>query len=366
MHYSYESIGAVKPAQYVNSLINNLLLRYRFGSFSDVMRGYFQFAIVFFLHRAPYPGAKKQLLQAFAAHFSCISSFNNKSYARAQVGQFLEWDYEITRDNKIQTQKDCEFCPLVSIIVRTCQRAEVLREALISIRNQTYSNIEVIVVEDGEASAEKMIVEEFSDLNIRYYSTGKKAGRSEAGNLALSKAAGEYINFLDDDDIFFADHVETLVQALAQNRKYLAAYAFGFETPVVVESTSPYKYHIKAYNKRYTTAFDEVELCYHNFIPIQCIMFSRRLYEEFGGFDSSLDYLEDWDLWVRYAQRTKYICVEKTTSLYRVPFEQKIQKERQHQLDEALKTVRKKHESYEIPVSAARLAVYGKKRIWEK
>ena len=63
--------------------------------------------------------------------------------------------------------------------------------------------------------------------------------------------------------------------------------------------------------------------------------------EEFGGFDSSLDYLEDWDLWVRYAQRTKYICVEKTTSLYRVPFEQKIQKERQHQLDEALKTVRK-------------------------
>ena len=53
MHYSYESIGAVKPAQYVNSLINNLLLRYRFGSFSDVMRGYFQFAIVFFLHRAP-------------------------------------------------------------------------------------------------------------------------------------------------------------------------------------------------------------------------------------------------------------------------------------------------------------------------
>ena len=54
------------------------------------------------------------------------------------------------------------------------------------------------------------------------------------------------------------------------------------------------------------------------------------------------------------------------TGIYRVPFEQKIQKERQHQLDEALKTVRKKHESYEIPVSAARLAVYGKKRIWEK
>ena len=61
-----------------------------------------------------------------------------------------------------------------------------------------------------------------------------------------------------------------------------------------------------------------------------------------GALTATLDYLEDWDLWVRYAQRTKYICVEKTTSLYRVPFEQKIQKERQHQLDEALKTVTKK------------------------
>ena len=166
-----------------------------------------------------------------------------------------------------------------------------------------------------KASAEKNDRRRIFRFEYPIYSTGKKAGRSEAGNLALSKAAGEYINFLDDDDIFFADHVETLVQALAQNRKYLAAYAFGFETPVVVESTSPYKYHIKAYNKRYTTAFDEVELCYHNFIPIQCIMFSRRLYEEFGGFDSSLDYLEDWDLWVRYAQRTKYICSGKNNYL---------------------------------------------------
>ena len=72
-------------------------------------------------------------------------------------------------------------------------------------------------------------------------------------------------------------------------------------------------------------------------------MFSRRLYEEFGGFDSSLDYLEDSGFMGKVSTKDKkYICVEKTTSLYRVPFEQKIQKERQHQLDEALKTVLKK------------------------
>lgn len=366
MHYSYESMGIVKPTQYVNSLINNLLLRYRFGNLRCILKGYLQFAIVFFLHRQPYSGAKKQLFEAFKEHFSRIHFFRNGNLEEKQVGKFLEWDYELTRDARFKSQRESDFCPLVSVIVRTCQRPEVLREALISIKNQTYSNIEIVVVEDGKPSAEKMIAEEFKDLNIKYYSTEKKAGRSEAGNLALSKATGQYFNFLDDDDVFFADHIETLMQAINQDRKCLAAYAFGFETPVIVESTSPYKYDIKAYNKRYTTTFDEVELCYHNFIPIQCIMFSRCLYDELGGFDSSLDYLEDWDLWVRYAQKTTFICVEKTTSMYRVPFEQKVQNARQHQLDVALNTVRKKHESYKIPVSAAKLAVYGKKKIWEK
>ena len=176
----------------------------------------------------------------------------------------------------------------------------------------------------------------------------------------MEKARGEYLNFLDDDDLFFADHVETLVNALAET-KNLAAYAFGFETPVIVVDKNPYKYQVKGYNKRYRKLFDEVELCYHNLIPIQCIMFSKQLYKELGGFDTSLEYLEDWDLWVRYAQKTRYSCVEKTTSIYRVPFEQNIQKDRQKKLDDALSVVRKKHESYYIPVSAARLAIYGKK-----
>ena len=60
------------------------------------------------------------------------------------MGQFLEWDYEITRDNKIQTQKDCEFCPLVSIIVNL-SACRSFKRSVDQHRNQTYSNIEVIV-----------------------------------------------------------------------------------------------------------------------------------------------------------------------------------------------------------------------------
>ena len=92
-------------------------------------------------------------------------------------------------------------------------------------------------------------------------------------------------------------------------------------------------------------------------------MFSRELYEKYGGFDTSLDYLEDWDLWVRYSQGGAFACVEKTTSLYKVPYERKIQHDRQKKLDSAFKVVHEKHQSYLIPVSAAKLSKYGKLKI---
>ncbi len=361
-HYSYLNENEVKPTQYVNSLINNLLLRQRYGTFREKVKGYVGFLKVLAFYKPPYSGAKKELWKGFCGHISKIPSFQDTALRKAKVAKFLGWDYEIIRDGafvKCEKTKP-DFHPLVSIIVRTCQRPEVLRETLMSIKNQTYDNIEIIVVEDGETCAEQMIKQEFATENIRYFSTGNKVGRSKAGNLGLEKARGEYLNFLDDDDLFFADHVETLVNALAET-KNLAVYAFGFETPVIVVDKNPYKYQVKGYNKRYRKLYDEVELCYHNLIPIQCIMFSKQLYKDLGGFDTSLDYLEDWDLWVRYAQKTRYSCVEKTTSIYKVPFEQNIQNDRQKKLDDALSVVRKKHESYYIPVSAARLAAYGKK-----
>lgn len=358
-HFSYQNAYEVKPIQYVNSLINNLLLRYRYGGIFDIIRGHLNFWKVALLYKSAYPHSKRQILSAYFAHWKKGLYFYRSRIEANSPAKFINWDYEVVRDGSFVKEDTARHQPKVSILVRTCQRADVLWETLKSIQNQTYQNVEVIVVEDGEPSSKNMIEKEFPNMNAKYYFTGEKKGRSVAGNLALEKATGEYFNFLDDDDLFYADHIETLVSQL-ENSSALAAYAFGFETPVIIHSQSPFSYEVKGYNKRYQRCFDEVELCYHNYIPIQCIMFSRRLYEKLGGFDTSLDYLEDWDLWVRYAQKTRFLCVKKTTSLYKVPFNQKTQKERQDKLDQALEIVREKHKEYEIKVSAARLAAYGK------
>ena len=177
--------------------------------------------------------------------------------------------------------------PKVSIIIRTCGRPEVLCGALESVRRQTYNHIEVVVVEDGENCSEAYIREHFSDLELQYFSSGEKVGRCRVGNLGMEKATGEYLNFLDDDDYFLPEHVERLVQELG-SREYQAVYAISEEHQT---KKIQGKQVVKRKLVRYRQPYNKLLLCYLNYIPIQSIMFSRSLFEQYGGFDESLEVL---------------------------------------------------------------------------
>ena len=86
-------------------------------------------------------------------------------------------------------------------------------------------------------------------------------------------------------------------------------------------------------------------------------MFEKTLFENYGGLDEGLDALEDWDLWVRYSLYTDFDCIEKTTSIYRVPKDHNINRKRQKELDDALAVVRNKHKSYMQTVSVYDMAM---------
>lgn len=363
MHYSYEEAGVVKPNQHVFGVINNLMLRYRFGGIKDILKGHLKF---WFLMGVPsaFPHSKRMLLREYVRSFVNIPHFHSsKSHGKNKdfTPQFRMWDYSQNREGGYYVNKFPEELPKVSVIVRTCGRPAILRETLISLRNQTYPEIEIVVAEDGPDISRRMIKEEFSDLNIAYFATGEKAGRSRTGNLAMEKATGKYLNFLDDDDLFFADHIEVLVSQLIKGENR-AAYAFAFETPVEIHSRDPYEYTVKQYREVHKHEFDKIVLCHHNYIPIQSIMFEKSLFEEYGGLDENLDALEDWDLWVRYSLHTDFTCVKKTTSIYRVPFNRKINAKRQKALDEALVVVRNKHKEYIQTVSVYDLAMMYERR----
>ena len=358
IHYCYKNAGEIKPVQYYNSIINNLNLRRKYGSFRQRLAWYKHFLKVM-IRKGPFKGSRKNLLKYFFKNFKNMSHYtkwrnnaDNKDYFNNFKPNFVYFDYEFVRQGDFEPiEIKLEEMPLVSILVRTCGRPNVLRETLISLRNQTYKNIEVVVVEDGENISEKMINEEFSDLNIIYKSTGEKQGRCRVGNIAMKLANGKYLNFLDDDDLFFADHVETLVQALSKNKCYKIAYSTSFETKIEVKSREPkYEYIEESRVLVHNRPFSRIRLLTINLFPIQAVMFEKSLFEKYGGLDEELDNLEDWEMWQRYSTENTFLYVPKTTSLYRVPAKTENYKERQKELDSYYKKAKEKVNSRNIVI----------------
>ena len=225
-HYTYESAGEVKPNQFYNSTFNNLMLRYKFGSRKDIIQGYLLFYSLLAV-KGPSQDHKKIILKNTRKSFLLGLKFRKWYQQNKELNFqpiFRGWDYDLIRDGAFYVNRKPMNLPFVSIIVRTCGRPSVLRETLLSLRNQTYQNFEVVIVEDGPDISRKLVEIEFSDLNYQYHYTGENVGRCEAGNIALLMAKGDYFNFLDDDDLFYADHIEVLVAALEQIRGHKEAY----------------------------------------------------------------------------------------------------------------------------------------------
>jgi GT2 family glycosyltransferase len=340
VHRTYREAGEVKPLQVFGGVATNLALRARYGGLLRTLEG---LAMVAGEILAPqsFPGRRMGLVKAGLGFLWRWPYFAWTRVAATDRFRphFSGWGYELRRDgafhefasrrDSLETEK-----PLVSILIRTVDRCAWLREALASCANQTYENIEVVVIEDGPEKS-RAIVDEFADrLAIRYRSTGDRVGRSVAGNIALAEARGEWLNFLDDDDLFFADHVEVLVDAV-RRRRVAGAYALAWETQTEFLDRQHAHYVEILHVTRHQQRFDRLELWHHNYLPIQAVLFNRRLFEEHGGFDPGMDQLEDWNLWTRYTLEDDFVLVEKTTSKYRVPADSRVAAERQALLDRA-------------------------------
>lgn len=204
----------------------------------------------------------------------------------------------------------------VSVIIRTKNRPTLLRQALTSLRNQKFHKFEVVVVEDGTISS-RGVINEFEDLNIKYFFANDDFGRSMIGNIGLKMSRGDYINFLDDDDFLLSNHLEVL---MTYAEDVLICHSDSYEYLLKYVSSTPLNYKILCKKKVFYKKIDYSFLSYLNLFPIQAVLFHRSLFEKHGGFDEKLDLLEDWDLWIRYTARNKnkirYIPV--ITSVYTI------------------------------------------------
>jgi GT2 family glycosyltransferase len=339
-HYCYQHENQIKPLQFRESLFANTLIRIRYGTTCDILEIPFMY---FRLFKSPVtvPNQRKLALRALGEVMYRLPqiAFSRKSL-KQQMG-FIGWDYEIARHGAFFTARALisAATPKVSIVTRTCEgRIGWLKQSMASVLNQTYPNIELVVVEDGTNNATALIEDIRSKTGMQIvYVPAPKVGRVRAGNLGLASATGEWLIFLDDDDALFADHVETLMGEALANPHVDGVYSLAWEVQTHVCSLDPLVYEEKHFvlNGSHVRKFNRETLAQCNYIPIQCVMFHRRLYEAYGGFDENLALLEDWNLWYKYTRRNEFLFVEKITSIYRTPTDPQERALRQTQLDAA-------------------------------
>ena len=322
-HFTYETAAQVKPLQYTGSTFANLYLRLKYGNRWDALAVPL-LGVRLLLASQPYPGARRAVLRNLLRLLSLIPKTCWERKLSTVQFPFREWDYEMIRDGAfIELQPMPNSQPLVSIITRTYRGRELyLRQAILSVARQTYSQIEHIIVEDGGDSMQVLIDEMQSALprSLKHFGLAK-CGRSATGNHGLLQAQGRWCLFLDDDDLLFADHVEVLVNTLLSETQARAAYTLAWEVPTDSTQLAQGSYREITYQvpPPLRQVFDYEVLRHHNFMPIQAVLFERSLYLERGGFDEDMDALEDWTLWVRYAHNNQFVYVPKLSSLFRVP-----------------------------------------------
>ena len=360
-HHAYEAPGRIKDTQYFGSTLANMFLRLRFGSPRDILVGVAMQAALA-CHRAPVANRLRRLGDNYRKLLRDGGEFLT-TRTRSVKPAFLKWDYALHRHGAfVEGANTPPDPPLVSIVVRTYPgRLPLLQEALLSLSLQTYRPLEVVVVEDGGDTARAWVetLRAGSGLDLVYYSAPKQ-GRSHTGNIGLALARGAYLGFLDDDDLFYADHVESLVHALQADTAHDAVYAHAFEIETEFAASGWVPYRERAPEARMREGFDRQALWVANHIPIQTVLFRRGLYERLGGFCERLDALEDWDLWQRYALEKGFGWVGKTTSIYRMPAGNDRRPERALELADHYRMAKERQALMIRPYSIADLREIGK------
>src|ERR1017187_8226572 len=186
--------------------------------------------------------------------------------------------------------------PLVSAIIATYNRAYIVCEAVESILNQTYKNIEVIVVDDGSTDNTQEILKQYGGrIHVIYQ---KNSGPAAARNRGIRESRGEIISFLDSDDLWLPTFVERQVSVLQRA---------GLDVPCSI-SNSWFRYATGAGTTSFQISdlhaasdegiwLDPAEVLLNRFVLFsQTIAVRRKALMEAGLFDETLWYLEDYDL----------------------------------------------------------------------
>ena len=183
---------------------------------------------------------------------------------------------------------------LLSVIIPTHNRAEMLQKAVQSVLAQEYSNLEIIIIADNCQDNTAEVVQNFQDKRIQLIQTQENVGGGQARNLGMDRAKGEYIAFLDDDDEWLENKLQKQIEVLEQHP----------EVALVTCNSLWQK------GKQQTIHYPPSEidlnlLLYRNYIGSFSFVMTTKEYLTNLRVNQRLNSAQDWDLWIKILHENK-------------------------------------------------------------
>ncbi len=182
---------------------------------------------------------------------------------------------------------------LVSVVIATFNTQKYVGRAIRSVLQQTYGNIELIVVDDGSTDNTRELVKEFEQDDRFKYVYQENRGQAEARNHGVRLARGEFVAFNDADDFWYPQKLEKQMPLFGNSndvglvysgRNYMDKHGEPLPKPKSVQ---------------YRGARLSSLLFESNFVPCNTCVVRRGAFERIGGFNKNAQPSEDWDLWLR-------------------------------------------------------------------
>jgi glycosyltransferase involved in cell wall biosynthesis len=197
--------------------------------------------------------------------------------------------------------------PPISVIIPTYNRWWSIVSALNSVLNQSFKDIEIIVIDDGSTDNTFKLLKEFLNT-IRYYRHPYNKGVAWARNQGIKMARHNFIAFLDSDDKWKENKLEIQIKKMEENPQFLISHTeeIWYRNG---KRLNPKKKHKKQGGDIF---LQSLSLCA---ISMSTVMVKRTLFEKIGYFDESLPVCEDYDMWLRVSARFEVLLIEQPLTI---------------------------------------------------
>ena len=201
--------------------------------------------------------------------------------------------------------------PLISVVIPVFNGEKTIKETIDSVLKQTFTDFELLVINDGSQDLTVEVVEKIQDSRIQVYSY-QNAGLAASRNRGIDRSTGEYIAFIDADDMWTPDKLEAQFNALKSHPEAAVAYSW---TDYIDEYSQFLGKggHITVNGNIYPHLL-LTDLLENGSNPL----IRKQAFIEVGNFDESLSAAEDWDMLLRLAIRYHFIAVSSPQVLYRI------------------------------------------------